>query len=56
LRILRTFFENERLIFIFPLHARCLGLQGLYPERIACIVTERVAFMLAFVKNMLRFV
>jgi uncharacterized protein (TIGR03435 family) len=30
-----------------------LGYRGLYRERIACIVTERVAFMLAFVKNML---
>jgi hypothetical protein len=29
------------------------GHRGLYRERIACIVTERVAFMLAFVKNML---
>jgi hypothetical protein len=29
------------------------GYRGLYRERIACIVTERVAFMLAFVKDML---
>jgi uncharacterized protein (TIGR03435 family) len=29
------------------------GLQGLYSERIACIVTERVAFMLTLIKNML---
>jgi hypothetical protein len=29
------------------------GYRGLYRERIACIVTERVAFILAFVRNML---
>jgi hypothetical protein len=29
------------------------GYRGLYQERIACIVTERVAFMLAWVTNML---
>jgi uncharacterized protein (TIGR03435 family) len=29
------------------------GYRGLFRERIACIVTERVAFMLAFVRNLL---